>query len=410
MRRVRRVAVLSLCCGVFARLGLSASIQAQSPSVPHDPVIADAAPGRVRIAAVTAETVARYREWLGPPPGALQESDAPRAAAGATDAALVRVPVPWWPAPQSMDVEAAVAFELARQWWPVRSDDAGAAILVNGAAWFLQGRVVERVFEARFGVPAHGVDTARFFGTVIPWSFHRLFIGRDQFLRQAARPGRWAAGAMRVPARVDRETAGAALAFATLERFLTWPVLQGALHAWARQAALGPMSRTDIIETLGAAAGQDLGWLLDAAVDPAARFDYGIEALSSRAVSNGCDTTSCYETEVTVVRRGTAVFSGDSRLPVGPYESGDALELRVRFADGQDVGANWDGRGASRTFRFEGPAPAIGASLDPHRVLLLDADRLDDRILPAATSNVPVTKWVARWLVWIQNAMLTCAL
>jgi hypothetical protein len=48
----------------------------------------------------------------------------------------------------------------------------------------------------------------------------------------------------------------------------------------------------------------------------------------------------------------------------------------------------------------------VVAHLDPARVLLLDANYLDNRLALSPASNVPIAKWVARWVVWLQDAML----
>ena len=82
------------------------------------------------------------------------------------------------------------------------------------------------------------------------------------------------------------------------------------------------------------------------------------------------------------------------------------MELRVECADGQHVTARWDGRGASRAFEFESAAPATAVQLDPDRVLLLDRSYLDNTVVIDGVTLVPVGKWVAYWLVWLQGAML----
>ena len=67
----------------------------------------------------------------------------------------------------------------------------------------------------------------------------------------------------------------------------------------------------------------------------------------------------------------------------------------------------WDGRDRARTFRFRGPSPATAAHLDPERVVLLDEDYLNNAIVSASPTNAPVRKWMARWIVWMQNTVLT---
>lgn len=388
---------------------LSARSTSGSPDI-QITLTAAAEPHRERVAAAVQEALARYVEWLGPlPTGALRIVDRPWRGPAPVRPSEVSIHIPWWPAAASMDVESEVAFGLARQWWPGLLGRADTATMANGAAWFLQGRVVERLFDLRFLSIAHSADSVRFFGGFVPWSFRPLAVGRPAVLRRDARPDRHGSSGLRLPAGLDPASLRAALAFGTLERYLTWPVLQGAMHAWARRSAEGPMSRSDIAATIGAAAGQDLSWFFATAFDAGARFDYALDGFSTDVVAEGCGGAPCFRSIATVIRRGEAQFTGASALPVGPYESGKGMEVRVSLADGQEVSARWDGRQASKAFQFEGPSPGAAASLDPDRVLLLDANTLDDRRELHGSTNVPVTKWVARWVVWLQDAMLTYA-
>ena len=80
--------------------------------------------------------------------------------------------------------------------------------------------------------------------------------------------------------------------------------------------------------------------------------------------------------------------------------------MRVTFADGQHVPASWNGQG-HQSLIFESPAAPTEAVVDPERVLLLDANYLNNRRTTAPATDVPVAKWTARWLVWLQDAMLT---
>ena len=57
-------------------------------------------------------------------------------------------------------------------------------------------------------------------------------------------------------------------------------------------------------------------------------------------------------------------------------------------------------------FEFEAPAIPLRARLDPDAVMLLDDNLLDQSKAPGASTNAPVWKWVARWVVWLQNVTL----
>ena len=82
------------------------------------------------------------------------------------------------------------------------------------------------------------------------------------------------------------------------------------------------------------------------------------------------------------------------------------IEVRVDFADGQSASTAWDGRGESRTFTFEGPARPVRVRIDPDLVNLLDDNLIDQHREIGGVTNASVGKWMARWMVWLQDAML----
>jgi hypothetical protein len=370
-----------------------------APDVPSVQLHLAGAPAadRARIELASREAVARYVEWLGPAPQqAIVVSDARR---DADDTGSVRVALPWWPAPATMDLEAQVAFGIGRLWWAHLVAGEGDAPLRDGLAWYLQSRVVEELFDLRYYAEGHSRDAVRFFGGAVPWTFRLLRLGRwtaglgrDTYVTARA-PRPWPVSGRRHPPGMDAGVARVALAFGTLERHVGWP------------APEGPMTLAAFSDRLGASVGQDLSWFFESAFDPLVVYDYAVTGLAASPTT--CAGAPCVRSTVAVERRGAGVFSGRAGAPLGPFEAGDALVLRVRFADGQEVEARWDGRAPLRQFEFEGSTPVAAATLDPDRILLLDASHLDNRRASAGAHNVPVAKWVAQWLVWLQDAVLT---
>jgi hypothetical protein len=339
-------------------------------------------PDRLRADQAFAEALARCTEWLGPNPAGVPKG--------------IDVRAPWRDAPATMDVEAQVAFGVARSWWPQTAADPVSQSIVDGAAWYLQSRIVERLFEQRFGHEGYRRESVRFFGGTWPWSFDALTLSR------------WTAGLGRsdyLNATAGAERAGGALAFGTLERYLTWPVLQGSLQAWVRRAANQRLTANEIAATIGEAAGQDLSWFFNQAFDARRRFDYGLVAFNSQPGT--CDGAPCYQTRVTLAARGDGLFTGTSRLPAGSFDAGDAMVLRITFSDGRVSTQRWDGRAASRAIELESKAEAVEAWLDPDETLLLDRNHLDDRMVASPAAAAPLVKWLARWAIWLQDAMLS---
>lgn len=399
-RVMSRCAVILIAAAGFVS---TPPLQAQRPAVaaPAVELSSQNEIYRARIEFAASESIARYQEWLGP---------AAREGVVLHDGALN---LPWRSAPPSMDVESQVAYALARARWPEWMMTGELAPIADGLAWYLQSRVVERLFDFTFHVPGHSAEGVRFFGGAFPWAFPTITLGRwtaglgrAEFLR-GTHNGRWPQLARRLPPGFSATTAQGALAFGTLERLLGWPVLESALRALAIRASAGAMTRAQVEETLSAAVGQPLSWFFSAAFDPSRRLDYAVAGVSTARAATPCPDGPCYRTEATVVRRGNVAFTGTDRSPLGGYEAGDALELRVTFADAQVSSVRWDGRLESKTFAFDSPAPAVTVELDPESILLSDANRLDDAWATRTTTNVPLRKWVAWWLLWVQHAALS---
>jgi hypothetical protein len=304
-------------------------------------------------------------EWLGPHPEP-------------NPALSVREPL--WQGRGAMLVERRAARRVIRSWWPAQIADAKADRMLDGFAVYLQTLAIERLFDERYLRLAHSVESRRYLGGHVIWSFPPLRLSRHAVVRR------------------NRDAA----VFAGLERWLGMPALQGAMLQVA-QLPDDRLSAETIVKTISDAAGQDLSWAFAAAAT--GDMNYAIAGLFSADASD-C-ARPCVDTTVNVTREGDGVFAGRSGTRTSDFESGDALSLTVMFADGTQSSARWDGRDAFRTFRFRGPAPATAAYLDPDRIVTLDRNRLDNAIVTASPTNVPVRKWVARWMVWLQHTMLS---
>jgi hypothetical protein len=215
----------------------------------------------------------------------------------------------------------------------------------------------------------------------------RWTAGLGRFDRWPGSAAGWPATARAWPASLDQPAIRIATALASLERSLGWPALQGGLHETARGMRTQPVTLEFLGEILTAAAGQDAATTLRA-YQVAIPADYSIADVSSRP----CPERPCQLTTIGVDRA-----AGASPQP---------LLLRVEFADGQLVEVRWDGVTA-RSFEFESPTAYAAAHLDPERVMLSDSNLLNNDRFATPVTNVPIAKWAARWLIWVQDAMLS---
>ena len=288
----------------------------------------------------------------------------------------------WWHGPGAMIEEQQAAQQVIRGWWPAEIADPQAAEILDGFASYLQGYAVEQLFDRRYLRLAHRVESLSYLGGHVIWSFPTLRLSRGV---------------------VDAQYRYAAV-FAALERWIGAPHLQAAMFEVAHLPA-AQLTAANVVETISTAAGQDLSWAFDAA---AADMNYAVTGLASESAS-GCGAP-CIDTTVTVTREGAGMFTGRSAPRIDRFESGDALLLQVTFADHTTSFVRWDGRDQSRAFQFRGPSGAIAAHLDPDGIVTLDRNRLDNALVRPVPTNVPVHKWAARWMVWLQHTVLTYGL
>lgn len=358
-------------------IGAAANVAAQNSSLPPSiQLTLPAAQERWRAPLMSAAEQAAQigRDWLGPHPAGVITS--------------LEVELPVWQGRGAMVVERQAAYAVIRSWWSDALPDHRADAILDGFAWYLQSQAIEQLFDRRYLRTAHSVETIPLFGGAVQWSVPTL------------RRSRWSAGLRRDDAGM---AARYAAMFASLDRWIGTAALQSAMFEVARLPA-GALNAAAIVNTIDTATGQDLAWLFTAAGDPAVMFDYAIADLAS--MPGRCDSP-CFETVVTARRIGDGQFTGRSSARAGEFDAGDAITVRVTFENGDTASAKWDGRDASRTFRFQGPSRALSAHLDPDRVLVLDANYLNNRIAPATSTNAPIRKWMARWIVWMQNAVLS---
>lgn len=291
-------------------------------------------------------------EWLGPHP---------------TDDIDADVRPPMWQGRGAMFVEQQEARRTIRSWWPVSIADAKGAAIIDGFAGYLQTHAIEREFDRRYLRTAHHAESRVYLGGHIVWSFPTLRVSRHA----AASSDRYGA------------------VFEALERWIGIANLQAAMFEVAHLPA-DRLRADTIIKTISEAAGQDLSWAFDAA---ATDVNYAVDAVSNNSV--------------TVSRRGDGMFTGRTTPRIGGFDSGDAVRIKAVFADGATAFAAWDGRDQVRTFKFQGPSTIIAAYVDPDRIVTIDSNRLDNAIVQPSATNVPVRKWAARWMVWLQHTMLS---
>ena len=115
-------------------------------------------------------------------------------------------------------------------------------------------------------------------------------------------------------------------------------------------------------------------------------FDYGVQALKSAPLGQR------FRTSVVVRRYGEAIFP---------------VDVLTTFADGEKVTEHWDGRDRWKLYTYDRSVKAATAVVDPNRVLLLDVNYTNNSRTLTPRASEAATKWSMKWMVWLEDALLS---
>jgi hypothetical protein len=411
---VLSVSALSLVVGGCVRSGtapveLSARLEesgAASVEV-HAIVQGEHGQNAPRYLRASIESLRILTEWLGPyPHSSVTIIDPPwHSTVVADPAAVILARTPWWSSPTAMAPELATARAIARRYW-TEAVKAGAL-----PKWFVEGlveysarRVVTGMFQGDNLAPGYAMFEQRYFGGFVP-RFIRIRLlpeaDGDPLPAYRSSPG----VDVSAPASPEENISLAAktvLTLGTLERWVGRPVFDGVLAEFVRSFRGEAPTVNDFAHVASSVSGQDLSWLFVQTFGGSAAFDYAITELSSEPRPDGG-----FDTTVVASRLGDGVFTGSTAARVGPYESGSGVTLLVRFEDDEQAVERWDGRDTRKIFSYRSPVKAASAAIDPERTLLLDVNQTNNSKTLTPRTGTAATRSAARWLIWLENALLT---
>ena len=195
-----------------------------------------------------------------------------------------------------------------------------------------------------------------------------------------------------------------AAAMQTLANWIGAPATDAVLRSFVAAAGGTCSSWREMQQAAADVTGLDLSWLFEQAFGSDRLFDYGIEQI---VTARAAGESGHYRTRVLVRRYGDGMFTGTSRAPVGPFDSGRGVEIAVRFADGDERVDEWDGRAVQRLFEYDSTSPAESAAVDPRHVIVLDVDRTNNTRTLTPKSGHAAAKWSAVWALWLEQLLLT---
>ena len=119
-------------------------------------------------------------------------------------------------------------------------------------------------------------------------------------------------------------------------------------------------------------------------------FDYSIEKLASE--SAGSDQ---FASRVLIRRLGDGVFP---------------VDVLITFDNGEQITEHWNGEDRWREFTYTRWSRVRSAVVDPNRQLLLDVNFTNNSRTRQPRAEAAARKWTLKWVVWLQDALLTWGL
>ena len=80
------------------------------------------------------------------------------------------------------------------------------------------------------------------------------------------------------------------------------------------------------------------------------------------------------------------------------------------FENGEQVTEHWDGTDRWHEYTYVREARGRSAVVDPNRTLLLDTNFTNNSRTLAPLAGAAATKWSLKWMVWLQDALLSWGL
>lgn len=313
-----------------------------------------------------------------------------------------------WLSPRGTnDPEYVVLHEAGHQWWygMVANNETERAWLDEGLNEYSDSRVQAEALQPNYYVQ-------RFFGDFIPWQFRDIPLKRatdtnwmNTYRRMGDRDALSTPTFALWPATHQAQSYHkTALMLHTLERKHTWEVMQKVLATFFARWQFKHPQPDDFFAVVEEVTGLPHAWFFDQVYRSSNTFDYAIERLDSDALSSrGLNGSLAFEEKKSEATYRTTVVV--RRLEAGVFP----VDVLVTFSNGEQVREPWDGRARWRAFTFDRPAKAVSAQVDPERLLLLDTNYTNNsRVMEPATEKA-ATKWSLRWMVWLQDLIMTYA-
>ena len=165
----------------------------------------------------------------------------------------------------------------------------------------------------------------------------------------------------------------------------------------------------DFFDIVSEVSGEDMSWFFEETYNSSQVFDYAVGQVVAKPVRSGRgyheqngeyvyqagastddSDSSAYRSTVFVRRWGEAIFP---------------IEIKIAFADGEEIIETWDGQARWQRFDYLKSAKVQQVEVDPQHKLVLDANYSNNTWSRPAPAKVAAGKWASKWMIWLQSLM-----
>jgi hypothetical protein len=359
----------------------------------------------------TADTLRLYGDWFGPypyPNVTVVDPAWQSGSSGMEYPTLFTAGTRWLNPARGVSPESVTIHEMGHQWvyGILATNEFEDAWMDEGLNQYAQARAQLEAFPDR-------TYTARYFGGYVPFSFDDApwtrqienglfgFFDNAEADIQATPTFRYWPG----NSHFDISYSKTALALNTLEEYLGWDVMRTVLRTYFARWQFRHPTPDDFFAVVNEVSGQDLTWFFDQTYRSSHEFDYGLRTLTSTP-----DTSAGYFDTDDGVVLGDREADGRFRTAVVVERYGEGLfpvQVATTFDDGETITEQWDGTGRRAIYTYVRDARAVRAAVDPDYVLKLDVRRTNNTITTTPQGEAVGLKWALKWLVWMQELLLT---
>jgi hypothetical protein len=337
-----------------------------------------------------------YGEWFGPYPyGHLTIIDpAWQSRAGGMEYPTLFTGGTFWLSPATdFDSRDTVVHETGHQWWygMVGSNEFEDAWLDEGINTYANARA-----DAEAGFSSYSL-VRYYFGGFVPWVFKDVHW--DRVTSGDYVSGYRGSPTVDIPSTPSYEYWPAnptpitysktALWLHTLERALGWPTMQQVLSAYFEKWEFRHPKPADFFAVANERSGRDLTPFFDQVYRGSSTFDYGVQSVQSTPAGK-----DAFHNEVVVRRYGDGIFP---------------VTVLITFSDGAQTRVAWDGGARWKLISADHATKAVSAQVDPDQILVLDTNFTNNSYTTEPQGPRAATKWAAKWMVWLEDQLLTWA-